>query len=135
MVRRHSSYGRRDEGEDRHRVARGGGIAGSRPDKRLAETALHAKSKIKLTPTFLDGPGRRKATGGHSISRFLRRLAPFPFPGRPVVAGDTALDHFVAPPIACHDERGETAAAKTENAKGYHDDELQKLTHTLSPIN
>ena len=65
----------------------------------------------------------------------IQRRGGTTFPSRPVVAGDTALDHFVAPPIACHDERGETAAAKTESAKGYHDDELQKLTHTLSPIN
>ena len=49
MVRRHSSCGRRDEGEGRHRITRGGRIASSRHDKQLAETALHAKTKIRLT--------------------------------------------------------------------------------------
>jgi hypothetical protein len=33
--------------------------------------------------------------------RFFRRLSPFPFASLPVVAGDTALDHFVAPTVAC----------------------------------
>jgi hypothetical protein len=32
------------------------------------------------------------------------RLSPFPFAGLPVVAGDTALDHFVPPLITRHDE-------------------------------
>jgi hypothetical protein len=49
VVRRHSSYGRRDEGEGRHRTTRKGRIAGSHHDKRLAEKALRAKTKIKLT--------------------------------------------------------------------------------------
>ena len=39
---------------------------------------------------FLDRPRRREAAGGHSISRFFRRLFPFPFAGLPVVAGNTA---------------------------------------------
>ncbi len=78
---------------------------------------------------ILDRPGRREAARSHSISRFLRRLSPFPFAGVPVVAGDAALDHFVAPFVACHDERGEITAAKAKRAKGPHDDELQQLTH------
>jgi hypothetical protein len=49
VVCRHSSYGRRDEGEGRHRITRGGRIASSRHDKQLAENALHAKTKIRLT--------------------------------------------------------------------------------------
>jgi hypothetical protein len=49
MARRNSSYGRRDEGEGRIRIARGSRIASSRHDKQLAETALHAKTKIRLT--------------------------------------------------------------------------------------
>ena len=52
------------------------------------------------------------ANARHSISRFFRRLTPFPFAGVPVVAGDAALDHFVAPLIARHDEGSEVAAAK-----------------------
>ena len=55
VVRRHSSYGHRDEGEGRHRITRKGRIAGSRNDKRLAEKALHAK--FKLTPTRAAGSG------------------------------------------------------------------------------
>jgi hypothetical protein len=54
------------------------------------------------------------------------RLSPFPFAGRPVVAGDAALDHFVAPLIACHDEGSEVAAAEAKRAKCNHDDELQQ---------
>jgi hypothetical protein len=53
MVRRHLSCGRRDEGEGRNRITRKGRTAGSRHDKPLADKALHAKTKIKLTPTFL----------------------------------------------------------------------------------
>jgi hypothetical protein len=40
--------------------------------------------------------------------------------------GDAALDHFVAPFIACDDERGEIAAAKTKPTKANHDDGLQQ---------
>jgi hypothetical protein len=65
---------------------------------------------------------------GHSIPRF-RRLSPFPFAGLPVVAGDTALDHFVAPLVACDDEGGEVAAAEAKSAESDHDDELQTFTH------
>ena len=73
---------------------------------------------------ILDGPGAA-GSGGHSISRFFRRLAPFPFAGLPVVAGDATFDHFVAPAVAYHDERGEITATKAKPAKGDHDDELQ----------
>ena len=54
------------------------------------------------------------------------RLAPFPFAALPVVASDAALDHFVAPFIACHDEAGKVAAAKAKPAKGNHYDDLQQ---------
>ena len=49
MVRRHSSCGRRDEGEGRIRITRRGRIEGSRIDRQLAEKTLHAKTKIRLT--------------------------------------------------------------------------------------
>ena len=60
MVRRHLSYGHRDEGVGRIRITRRGRIAGLRYDKRLAEKALHAKTKFKLThrrrPSLRCGP-------------------------------------------------------------------------------
>jgi hypothetical protein len=85
----------------------------------------------KARGLFFDGPRRREAAwGGHSISRFFRRLSPFPFAGRPIVAGDAALDHFVAPLIARHDERGEIAAAEAKRAERHHNDDLQQqLAH------
>jgi len=52
--------------------------------------------------------------------------------GLPAVAGDAALDHFVAPAVACDDEAGQVATAETKPAKGDHDDELQQLTHRTS---
>jgi putative membrane protein len=62
--------------------------------------------------------------------RFLWRLPPFPFAGLLIVASGTALDHFVAVFVACHDERNETAAAKAKPAKSDHDDNLQQfITH------
>ena len=82
---------------------------------------------------FFDRPRRREATwGGHSISRlpFFWWLPPFPFAGVPVVAGDAALDHFVAPLIAGHDEGSEIAAAEAKRAERHHNDDLQQqLTH------
>jgi len=42
--------------------------------------------------------------------------------GLPAVAGDAALDHFVAPAVACDDEAGQVATAETKLAKGDHDD-------------
>jgi hypothetical protein len=68
MVRRYLSCGRRGEGKGRIRITRRGKIAGSRPDKRLAEKALYAKSKIKLTLTFL----RRTTAAGSDVRVFLR---------------------------------------------------------------
>jgi hypothetical protein len=51
----------------------------------------------------------------------------------PVVAGDAALDHFVTPPIARHDERGEIAAAEAKRAERNHNDDLQQqLTRSLA---
>jgi hypothetical protein len=55
--------------------------------------------------------GRREAAG-IQLSRFPRRLTQFQFAGLPIVVGDAALDHFVAPLVARHDEGGEVAAAK-----------------------
>ena len=66
---------------------------------------------------------RRRGKAGISIFR-LWRLSPFPFAGLPVVAGDTALDHFVAIFVARHDKRSEIAEAKAKRAKRDHDDEL-----------
>jgi hypothetical protein len=60
---------------------------------------------------------------------FVRRFPPFPFAGPRVVAGDTALNHFIAPFVARHDERGENTAAKAKRAERHEDDELQPLTH------
>ena len=84
-----------------------------------------------IVADLFDRPGRREAVRVHSISRLpiFWRLAPFPFAGLPVVAGDTTLNHFIAPFVACHDERDEVAAAKTKPAKGGHDNELRQLTH------
>src|SRR6516164_4971584 len=44
-----------------------------------------------------------------------RRRAPFPFAGAPIEAGDAALDHFVAPLVARHDEGGQVAAAEAKS--------------------
>ena len=61
-----------------------------------------------------------------------RRLSPFPFAGLPVVASDTALDHFVAPLIARHDEGSEVAAAEAKGAESHHNENLQRqLVHDL----
>ena len=62
--------------------------------------------------------------------RFFRRLSPFPFAGLLVVASHTALDHFVAKPIACRNERGEVAAAEAKRAERHHNGNLQ---HRLAP--
>jgi hypothetical protein len=45
------------------------------------------------------------------------------------IASNTALDHFVAVFVACHNERNETAAAKAKRAERHNDDELQQLAH------
>jgi hypothetical protein len=66
--------------------------------------------------------------------RFLRSFPPFPFAGLRVVAGSTALDHFVAPILVRHDEGGEVAAAKAKRAERHHDDELQLLAHGPTPL-
>jgi len=58
-----------------------------------------------------------------------RRRAPFPFAGVPIVAGDAALDHLVAPLVARHDEGGQVAEAKAKRCERRHDDELQQVTH------
>ena len=53
------------------------------------------------------------------IETFLVGLGwlPFPHASLPVVASDTALDRFVAPVVACHDERDEIAAAEAKRAE------------------
>jgi hypothetical protein len=43
-------------------------------------------------------------------------VLPFPFAGLPVIAGDAALNHFIAPLIARHDEGSEVAGAEAERA-------------------
>ena len=53
MVCRHSSCGRRNGREGGHRITGRRRIASSRHHKRLAEKALHAKTKFKLIPTFI----------------------------------------------------------------------------------
>src|SRR6266700_403408 len=91
---------------------------------------LHAFGGSDGSPQGITrGGGKRRGEDIQSWLPFFWWLAPFPFAGVPVVAGDAALNHFVAPFVACHDERGEIAAAKAKRAKGYHDDELQQLAH------
>ena len=51
MVCRHSSCGRRNGREGGHRITGRRRIASSRHHKRLAEKALHAKTKFKLIPS------------------------------------------------------------------------------------
>jgi hypothetical protein len=63
---------------------------------------------------FLDKPGRREAAAGYSLSRFFRRLAPFPFAGVPIVSRVAALDHFVAPAVAYDDESGQVTTAEAD---------------------
>jgi hypothetical protein len=56
--------------------------------------------------------------------RFFRRLSPFPFASLPVVAGDTALDHFFAPAVACDDEAREVSAAEANRAERNRNENL-----------
>ena len=68
VVCRHSSYGRRDEGEGRHRITRGSRIASSRVDRQLAEKALHAKAKFKLkSPELAEGSHQPSLSGPGGI--------------------------------------------------------------------
>jgi hypothetical protein len=90
---------------------------------RLQVSKLCSASVVADDKTSPDhGGGKRRA--GYSISGFFRQLSPFPFAGVPVVAGDAALDLFVAPFVARHDEGREIAAAKAKRAERRHDDEL-----------
>ena len=60
-------------------------------------------------------------------------LSPFPFAGVPVVAGETALDHFVAPAVARDDGGCQVPDAKAKRAKRHHNDDLQpQLAHDAS---
>ena len=100
----------------------------------LTATSTTATRTTKPRHLFFDRPGRREA-GGHSISRIFRRLSPFPFARLPVESSDLALDHFVAPFVACHDEGSEIAAAEAKRAKRHHNDDLQpQLAHDPSLI-
>src|SRR5262249_29049382 len=64
---------------------------------------------------------------------FFRWLSPFPFAGVPIVAGGAALDHFVPPLIARHDEGSEVAAAEKERAERDHNEDRQEqLAHGSS---
>jgi len=89
------------------------------------------KRRPSVPERVANQPRRREAAIVHLISRLpiFWRLAPFPFAGLPVVAGDTTLNHFIAPFVACHDERDEIAAAKAKPAKGGNYGELRQLTH------
>jgi hypothetical protein len=93
---------------------------------------LSTLKKLRQLACVPHRPQRREAA---DISIFrLWRLSPFPFAGLPVVAGNAALDHFIAPLIARHDERGEIATAKAKPAKGDHDDDLQQHFGTSRAI-
>ena len=76
--------------------------------------ALGAKVTWQQIRTFYSSTdqGGGKAAVGHSISRFFRRLSPFPFAGVPVVAGNTALDHFIAHQREISAKRAYCAMAK-----------------------
>src|SRR5262245_7132098 len=68
-------------------------------------------------------PGSAKGKAGLVAPSCL--LSPFPLAGLLVVVGKTALNHFVAPLIARHDEGSETAAAEAKRAERHHNAELQ----------
>jgi hypothetical protein len=74
----------------------------------------------------------RRASLHFPCPRFLWRLSPFPFAGLLIVAGDTALNHFVTPFVARHDKCSENTATKAKRAERHDDDELQQLTHRNS---
>ena len=92
---------------------------------RLPAAVLHHEGGANV----LDRPGRREAGDGHSIFRLFRRLSPFPLAGLPVVAGDSALDHFVAPAVACNNEGDQITTAEAKRSEAGHDHELQQITH------
>ena len=91
MVRRYLSRGRRNKEEGRNRITRRGRIPGSRPDRRLAEKALYAKTKFKLMPRCVGSfAAERQGAGqigngypvGHRLglaSLMAGTLPPLPF--------------------------------------------------------
>jgi hypothetical protein len=48
------------------------------------------------------------------------------------LTGNAALDHFVAPPIARHDEGSEVTAAEAKRAERHHNDAEIKATFVAS---
>jgi hypothetical protein len=65
-------------------------------------------------------------SGGRALNiSNLSAALPFPFAAHPVVAGDTALDHFVPPLIARYNESCEVATAEAKRAEGNHNDKLR----------
>src|SRR5262249_31272284 len=73
------------------------------------------------------------AAGSAGFVLKYRRVAPFPFAGVPIVAGDAALDHFVAPLVARHDEGSEVATPEAKRAERHHNEGLQEqLAHRSS---
>jgi hypothetical protein len=56
----------------------------------------------------------RRGERSEAASRLsiFRRLAPFPFARLPIVAGNAALDHFVAPAIACNNESDQLSSPR-----------------------
>jgi hypothetical protein len=68
---------------------------------------------------------RHKLASSDGVRRGLfRRLSPFPLARLPVVAGDAALNHFIAPLIARYDESSETAAPEAKRTERRHKAEL-----------
>ena len=81
MVRRHSSYGRRDEGKGRIRITGKGRIAGSQNDRQVAEKAFYAKTKFKLK--LVDQGGGKPR---------YHRTAPWPDPSLSLMTNATLLE-------------------------------------------
>jgi hypothetical protein len=76
------------------------------------------------------GGGKRREEAVQSRLPFFWWLPPFPFTGVPVVTGDTALDHFVAPAVSLNNKRDAVAAAKADGPERHHNADLQQqLTH------
>jgi hypothetical protein len=79
MVRRYSPRGRRDEREGSHRITERRRIAGSHLDKPLAEKALHARTKIKLTPALSPRVILRMSDWAFLLERCRDDLSEIPF--------------------------------------------------------
>jgi hypothetical protein len=93
MVRCYSPRGRRDEREGSHRITERRRIAGSHLDKPLAEKALHARTKIKLTPALSPRVILRMSDWAFLLERCRDDLSEIPFPpsSRLSAAAETVL--------------------------------------------